>query len=39
MYQEGLGVTASVDEAANWYTKAIEDKFPSARMALRNLKR
>jgi TPR repeat protein len=39
MYQEGLGVPASVDQAAEWYTKAVQDKFSYAGIALRNLKR
>lgn len=39
MYQEGLGVVVSVDEATAWYTKAMQHEFPSAGVALRNLKR
>ena len=39
MYQEGLGVVPSVDQAAEWYTKAVQDNFPSAAILLRNLKR
>jgi len=39
MYQDGLGVVQSVDQAADWYTKAVHDGFPSAGVALRNLQR
>jgi TPR repeat protein len=39
MFQEGLGVVASVDQAADWYSKAVHDGYSAAAVSLRNLQR